>query len=257
LTYRFRLSDLQSAPEMRATLPHLLLAEKLMITGDNGRTIWAVQSGQFDFLPLPENYQRVVVAMDQGLQAASLTHDPILLVSGARLHAANLAAFASRATESPFGGILLFNDTNVPPGVAEYRMSNPRKIVGAPPIAIAYIHEDWIIKDIENQDPLVELTWHYRFLNVGQPDLITIDDYRNANMVVFAPRIRPNLDHGGNGMAFGRPFGSIVRVEVSAGGVRFGWRNGGPHIVPPAASGGGELPSAIVGLLSPERTDAQ
>jgi hypothetical protein len=186
--------------------------------------------------------------MNSALQAMGLTADPLFILSGPALSQDQLAQIAATQVSNPLSSILLFNKMEGRNDISSYRLINPRKIVGVPPVSIAYAHESWGIIDIDAADPTVELTWRFRFLSVPNRNLVTFEDYKKASVVLYAPRLNPNLDHGANTMAFAAPFGSVTSAEIAAGGVRYTWKAGGPKITPTAARQSGQPPLAMVAM---------
>lgn len=109
--------------------------------------------------------------------------------------------------------------------VAQYKLVNPRKIEAFPPRHIAESVEHWFIPDKDTEDPGILLTWRFRLYSNPAAGLRLLNDYRNSEFVLLAPRINPNYDSSPAMSAFRNRFGEIVEASVSVGGMEFSWSN--------------------------------
>ena len=68
------------------------------------------------------------------------------------------------------------------------------------------------------------LIWRFRVFSNAAVGLRLLNDYRNAEFVMMAPRINPNYDSSPAMSAFDKRFGEVVEASVSVGGMEFVWQ---------------------------------
>ena len=226
ITYSFSLKEARFGDELPGLLQNLTIAELVGYDDKAGQLHLGVKSNMFDFFPLPGSYKRVNELIVKGLADMSQFAPPVLMISKKGVVTEGLHNSGRKAVEMPLPGIVIFDEDKLPAGVASYVMSNPRSLDTIPPLYIALAEESWFIPDHDAKNPVLELTWRFRFLNNHSAGLITTDDFQDADVEVFAPRPNPNYDQSPNLMFFRSPFGKITEVEVSAGGHLFKWGSG-------------------------------
>lgn len=113
--------------------------------------------------------------------------------------------------------------TKIPSGVASYKLYNPRLTTSFPPQHIAESTEYWFIPEKDSKDPILQLTWRFRIFSNAAAGLRLLEDYRNADFVLVAPRINPNYDSIPAFSAFRNRFGEVTSASVVAGGLKYSW----------------------------------
>lgn len=254
LTYSFPAAAVGVGPDVKAMMKGILGIYSYMTHGPDGQLRYGIAKDMYGG-ETSEDEAKLLKALDLSLQRITNISPPILFVAKTKgLSGKPLRELVLGHVRMGFVGPTL--DTgSLSSSVALYRLPNPRATASFPPPLIAGASEFWLVPKKDADDPEFEVTWRYRLFSHPSAGLRLLRDYDEADFVLFAPSLNPDLDSAPGLGAFGKPFGRVTGTQVLVGGKAFKWEassaDGAENLVSPERPG---RPSENVGQLLPLRS---
>lgn len=233
VTYIFSLKDAGYSKKINKLIKDVLPFYSAITKDENGNSQYGIAKDMYgqDRIDVEDYFLELI---DRNIQEMRNFSGPTLFVKRK-----NNGKSLEEIVNSAIGFGLLnvaFEKRKISSSVAIYNLINPRLINNFPPGYIAESMEYWIIPDKDSVNPKMHLTWKFRIFSNPAADLRLLNDFRNAEFMLLAPRIYPDYDSAPSLGAFNKRFGQVQSVSVAVGGLKYGWNEKDSDFVVPLTS---------------------